>query len=194
MLAATQGPERTLLYSSASVPRAGVRKNTMGFANDTMLASDEDHFVPINEFGDQHVVTVAALVREGDETRLSWSESKVVLSSGTGGGSGPNPMVYVETEDGVRVAATSDQPFVLADGRVEIAQKLAAGVQLMRSSGDPVAIASIEFGPFDGGVHAIAATALASPSLDGHLINVAGLVVGDYVIQMNVLRGQVPTG
>lgn len=169
----------------------------MGLASDTKLEIEGDHFAPIREFKNGASITVGAL-RDPDEdkkeqAKVGWSIDSVALSSATGGGSGPSPMVFLATRAGTELAITSDQPVMLADGSLVVACKLVLGSSLMRASGQIDELIELRFGEHEGTVHAIAVSSMAYQGEAGHLLNAEGLVVGDYVVQMQMLQAMVPT-
>lgn len=174
----------------------------MGLASDTRLEIEECHFAPIRELKNGASITVGALHQtdedEGEDDtkdlpKLGWAVDAVALSSATGAGSGPSPMVLLSTRAGTELAITSDQPMMLAGDSLEVACKLVLGSQPMRANGHSDEVTELRFGEHEGSVHAIAAGSMTYRGEAGHLLNAEGLVVGDYVLQMHMSQAMVPT-
>ena len=122
----------------------------------------------------------------------SWSEQIVHFSSGsppsaTGTG---NLMFLITYDDGKSVVASPNQLFLLSgSGKLKRADQLVPGVdQLVNESGSDVAIHRVDSGNFTGAVHHIATDVPSyedfTGSLDNHLINVNGIISGDYLLQL----------
>jgi hypothetical protein len=139
----------------------------------------EDYFV-----GDPVVAASAA----GDGS-WSWATYAVEFSSGTGPGRDQPAMVYIHFgEEGVLIV-TPDQPLLIGGGMLKRADQLVPGTDsLVAAGGGTVPIEQVSVGSFAGGIHDIA-TGISSSlewdgSLDGHLLNAAGVICGDFVLQI----------
>lgn len=134
---------------------------------------------------------LAASISDGD--RLQWTPQKVTFSEGASGSSDghkieqPN-MVYMvyELPSGPQdLIASTDQPFMLANGTLVTANTLHVGDELTDADGNPVPIHLISTGSYFGGVHHIGTAAPSDQGANGHLILAEGVVVGDFDLQMN---------
>lgn len=115
---------------------------------------------------------------------LSWKTATIRFSSGTGGGSQEPVMAFIRYGEN-RLICTIGHPFLLADGTIKTARQLIPGVdRLMSAEGDPVEISNTAAGSFRGGVHAVATDIVYSGSLDQHLLVTAGVVTGDYCLEI----------
>lgn len=118
---------------------------------------------------------------------IVWSGALVDFSKGSGD-SGEQPlMIYMALgADGKQdFICTMDQPIMLADGKMTIASKLRPGQLLMGRDGQPVEAHLVSLGAYKGAVHHIGIGAPWKGSVDQHLLCAAGLVVGDWDLQMN---------
>jgi len=152
------------------------------FANDTKIAvpggAKEIYLIAK---GDQ--VLTASVASGG---KLEWSNANVSFSAGTSAKGHQPVMVYLsmagnETHD---LVCNLDQPFMLANGKYARASKLRPGQQLMDKDGNPVTIEVISVGMYDGGVHHISTETPWNKNPDGHLLLAAGVVAGDYTMQL----------
>jgi hypothetical protein len=124
--------------------------------------------------------------RQSDSSSLIWAEVEVGFSAGTDTGVQPNA-IYLgfDNDETPDLICTAAQVFLLSDGRYTTARKLRPGQELMRQDGTPQPISFISMGEYRGGVHHISTKLDWEDSPDGHLIVAAGVVVGDYVLQVN---------
>jgi hypothetical protein len=148
------------------------------------LASETPIAVPagvkaIDAFERGDPVLAASLVGGG----LSWSTQTVEFSAGTAPGPADN-VVYVVCSGGAEIIATSDQLFLVAGNKLERADQLFPGQQLVSQSGAPLEIALVSIGGFDGGLWEISTSRTPTPDPNNHLIAANGLVVGDYALQI----------
>jgi len=150
------------------------------FAYNTMIAVP-DGIVAIQELKVGSEVRSAKL--EGGAP--VWSVSQVTFSAGVDGGDHP-AMVYINHgDDSTDLICNADQVFVLADGKLARAATLTLQDELMGEDGRPVKINLVAVGDYKGGIHHISTGNYWAGSADGHLLLAAGLVVGDFVLQMN---------
>ena len=160
------------------------------FAADTRLNAP-DGFRAIGSYvvGDD----VLAADRSGDG--WTWSPQTVQFSSGSPVTADPGPtsgniMIYLEYgTEGRFLIATPNQLFALVDGKLRRADQLVPGTdQLSDPGGAPVAINRLTTGYYKGAIHHVATEMVNydrfTGSLDGHLINTNGVVVGDYLLQL----------
>ena len=116
-----------------------------------------------------------------------WEEREVRFSSGTGEGDGkPVPYtIFLSLENGVQLIVTADHPFLLANRKLQVACRLSPNDKLLDENINPLAIVSIGYGEYVGGIHNIS-TSIGEPgeTLDGHLINTGGVISGDFYAQL----------
>ncbi|MGN6253458.1 MAG: hypothetical protein ACTHO8_00490 [Solirubrobacterales bacterium] len=146
----------------------------------TAIGVSEGTQRPITEIGSGD--TVAAGKVSGG--RLEWKPTTVGFSQGTHGG-GPAPVVRVAYRERGGLTVSPDQPLMLADGSLTTAARLAAGQELMGVDGEPVPVDGVRPGEREGGVHHIATSPGWSGSVDEHLIQANGVVIGDFALQLH---------
>jgi hypothetical protein len=119
----------------------------------------------------------------------AWAPHIVEFSSGTGGG-GEQIMVFILFGEGGKLIVSVDQPLLLAGGKLQTANRLVPGRDsLTAADGSALAIEQVSIGTFTGGIHDIAtgigpASLDWDGSLDGHLLNCAGAICGDFILQI----------
>lgn len=119
---------------------------------------------------------------------LDWTPRAVGFS----GGIPPGPdngrtmvsIAYRLPGGAATLVVTADHVFLLPDGRLRRAEALVPGVdELTSPDGRPVPILSVEVGESHGGVHHIATSDGVATGVDGHLLNMKGVVAGDWALQ-----------
>ncbi len=138
------------------------------------------------EIGDP---VLAASARDGG---WAWQLETVRFSEGAGpGGAGMRQtMVSLGFGEGARLIVTPDQPMLLASGLLRRADRLTPGRdRLVASGGDAIDLLEVSLSLFGGGIHSIATSFDPARSLDRHLLACAGVICGDYALQ---LRGDDP--
>jgi hypothetical protein len=149
-------------------------------ARDTPIALPDGISLAIGDIQAGDVVLAGSLAG----SKVSWGEANVSFSQGTLGGEQPS-MVYLVFGEGRRLIVTTDQVMALADGTLTTADRIHPGVQLLGVDGEPVLVTLSSLGPYTGGVHHISTSLEWNGSIDGHLLSANGVVVGDYVLQVN---------
>ena len=115
---------------------------------------------------------------------LQWSPKRVVFSQGTSGVSRQKFTVLVTYQDRA-LAVTSDHLFLLRDGSLKRADRLAPGDILVSPAGEPIPINSVHIGDYLAGFHHIATSKEPpGPDLEGHLLDTNGVVSADYIVQL----------
>jgi hypothetical protein len=116
---------------------------------------------------------------------ISWKPLPVSFSSGKGTGSGQLMMAFITCGENSSITCTTDHPFLLADGTIKRAARLVRDAdRLVDVDGNPVDILDISIGSYMGGVHAVATDITYNGSLDRHLLLTAGVVTGDYCLEI----------
>ncbi|MFT4278227.1 MAG: hypothetical protein QM576_17925 [Rhodopseudomonas sp.] len=134
--------------------------------------------------------------RVGDQVRacgldLKWTSKQVAFSGGTTGASRQKYTVLIVYQDKM-LAVTSDHVFLMSDGTLKRADRLAVGDALKGFDGSAVRLESVHIGDYTAGFHHIATSRTPPPGdLAGHLINTNGVISGDYAVQ---LFGRSPAG
>lgn len=119
----------------------------------------------------------------------AWAPHAVEFSSGTASG-GQATMVFILFGDGGKLIVSPDQPLMLAGGTLQTADRLVPGRDsLVAAGGSALPVEQVSLGTFAGGVHAIATGIVPGSldwdgSLDGHLLNCAGAICGDFILQI----------
>lgn len=156
----------------------------MCFAYDTPVESPKGPR-PIQDYVVGDPVMAASAQGEG----WAWAPHNVEFSSGTGG-SYTQTMVFILFGDDGKLVVSPDQPLLLAGGKLQTANRLVPGQDSLTAAADGSAlpIETVSIGTFAGGVHDIATGVSAGlewdGSLDGHLLNCAGAICGDFVLQV----------
>jgi hypothetical protein len=117
---------------------------------------------------------------------LKWKQEKVEYSQGTEGAV-VDPFVYLIVYDKSKyIFATADQPFLVKGGKVKRASRLSTEDELVLADGNgSTPITLVENVTYRGGVHHIATKKeVPNKNLDGHLLNINGVVGGDYAVQL----------
>lgn len=150
------------------------------FAYNTMIAVP-DGAVAIQEIPVGAEVRSAAL----ENGKPLWSTKKVTFSAGVAGGDHP-AMVYINHGvDQADLICNADQVFVLANGEMVRAAQLTLNDELLGENGEAVPIHLVAIGNYKGGIHHISTGNEWGGSPDGHLLLAAGVVVGDFSLQMH---------
>jgi hypothetical protein len=155
------------------------------FAYDTPIAIP-DGFKPIQNFLSNDQILVANAQRKDSKLQLSWYPAKVVFSHGTGPNGYEPVMIYMHYGEGQELICSVDQPFLMPNGKLKRADKLAPGADnLVLANGGTSPIHEIRLGEYEGGVHHIATGLEFKGVIDGHLLNTNGVVSGDYLLQLH---------
>jgi hypothetical protein len=148
-------------------------------ASNTPVATDSSAWKPIGELkvGD----TVLALQSDN-----SWKKAPVVFSDGTTMPEKPFPYaVYISTASGTSIVVTADHLFLMPDGSLKRADRLAPSDKLVDAALKPTNITALVAGSYHGPIHHIAATRWdGNVTKDGHLINTSGVISGDYFVEL----------
>ena len=155
----------------------------MTFAYGTPVQTP-DGAKPIEDFevGDPVLAAVAA------GGGWQWEVGAVQFSQGTGPGGLQPTMVFIRFGEEGELIVTPDQPMLIAGGRLKRAQLLVPGEDaLTAADGSALPILIVSLGAYDGGVHHIATNwdGGRDGKLDGHLLNAAGAICGDYFLQIH---------
>lgn len=155
----------------------------MGLSYGTMVVLPDGREAAIERIAGGDLVLAASL---GDE-ELSWSPAAVIFSQGV-----PEPqprMSYLVFEDRSELVCTLDQPLLRADGQLVRAARLAPGERLLTPDGGSVELFSHSVSSSIHGVHAFATAGGWEGRPDGHLFAAAGVVAGDWLVEINLPRG-----
>ena len=146
-------------------------------AYDTKVAIPEG-MMSIQEFeaGDPILV----LDRGDDKGR--WVPAKVRTASGTS--VEPTSVNYaIRVKVGGKILiSNADHLYLMADGSLKRADRLNVGDELMSSKFEPVAVASVINGSYQGGFYNVVTDA-PEDAVDGHLISTDGVISADYLLQ-----------
>ncbi|WP_448701703.1 hypothetical protein ACFGVR_05680 [Mucilaginibacter sp. AW1-3] len=152
----------------------------MAFANGTPVSINGTEYKAIQDF------LVGDKVYAADyNSATQWSQQTIQFSNGTSGGLQPLMIYirYMQQGNPGEIIVTPDQPFLLDTKQLIQADKLTPGDKLVSVTGQPVDILQIVLGQFTGGVHDISITIGSKDP--GHWIAAAGLVCGDFAMQIN---------
>lgn len=117
---------------------------------------------------------------------LNWQETDVMFSNGTSEDSVSFllEVSYKEGDQIKKLVCTEDQPFLMPSKFLKRADKLSAGSHLVLSGGGTAEVLEIRHVTVENGVHHISTGILKPDSLEGHLLNIQGVVAADYVVQL----------
>ena len=125
------------------------------------------------------------LAGSGREGSWSWAPTAVQFSSGTGPGHWQPAMVYLRFGEDRELIVAPDQLLMTDGNRLQRAGLLVPGNSLIAADGTAVALDLVSMGGFQGGAHSIAMNIDASNAQwDGHLLVCAGVIGGDFWLQM----------
>ncbi len=149
------------------------------FINGTLIAIPDSKFEAIEKIQVKDKVLVAG-------TDLNWQEANVMFSNGTADDSVSFllEVTYAEGDQKKKLACTEDQPFLMPSKLLKRADKLMVGDSLVLSDGSTAQVTEIKQVIIEKGVHHISTGIVKPDSLDGHLLNVQGVVAADYVVQL----------
>lgn len=149
-------------------------------SNGTPLAVP-DGMKPIEQFKVGDAITVGTWQGQA----LSWNTGAVQFSSGSDAAQ-PSTMMFIACGAQKQVIAAMDHLFLLSTGKFKRADRVAPSHdRLMGADGVLLDIISVQSGKWNKGLHYIATDLRFSGSADGHLINTAGIVSGDFCLQIN---------
>lgn len=149
-------------------------------AGDTKIATPSGERAISNLQRGDSVLAFSAKVESG-KLELSSSETKVTFSQGT-----PEwyiTALYITLGYDKEIICTSDQPFLLANGKYTIGSKLVPGQELVDWQGKPVFIHMISIGTYKGVIHNISVGDSEFASPNGHLLLAQGVIIGDFAFQ-----------
>ncbi|HEY0396162.1 MAG TPA: hypothetical protein VGD01_16885 [Candidatus Elarobacter sp.] len=120
------------------------------------------------------------------EGRPTWTLQPVVFTGGAGAETAP-PAVSIGYGDNRHVVAPADQLVMTGTGKLKAASRLVPGRDEMRlADGTRAPVTRVARGTFAQGSRHVAASDTAfNGSVGGHLLDAEGVVVGDYVLQLN---------
>lgn len=148
-------------------------------AINTPVATDDKNWKAIGQIktGEK----VLALQRNG-----KWEQSEVIYSQGTGSVEKPvHYAIFVTLADGTTFISTADHIYLMPDGKLKRADRLAPSDHLTDVNMKPAKIIKVVAGEYRGAVHNIAVGKwdVENPGKEGHLINTNGIISGDYYVQ-----------
>ena len=123
---------------------------------------------------------------------LSWKQAVVEFSDGTGSESMGTPVVLITYDLGGEehtLFATNSQPFLIPGSNLIGADKLKPGDLLVTADNQTTTVTQVVLGTFTRPVHHISTSLEPATSLKGHLLNVNGVVAGDFSLQMSGIAG-----
>lgn len=157
------------------------------YANGTLILSPTG-LKSIEDFQRGDKVMAASISGAPGTATFVWDVAKVDFSFGTGDGT-EQGMVYLHYGDDGAMVCTPDQLFLLENGKLKRGDRLVPGQdQLVDHNGEPVDLHTIALGTYHGGVHHIATAPGFSGDLQGHLLNSAGIVTGDFDLQIHAAQ------
>jgi hypothetical protein len=135
--------------------------------------------------------TILAASVDSATGELVWSAIPVEFSQGAGDSTGQSLMLLIlfkpegQREDYLIVSR--NQLFYMSDGKLRKAATLVPGLDTLRmADGREAPIVGIATSIIQrGSLHYVATSRVPAPGVDGHLINIKGVVCGDYALQIS---------
>lgn len=125
---------------------------------------------------------------------LKWQPVKVAFSQGTTGNSRQPFSVFLTYGDRALIV-TADHLFLMSDGTLKRADRLATTDSLALAAGGAVRVSDVRIGDYYGGFHHVAtSTSPPTHGLANHLLNTNGVVSADYAVQLFHSEGANATG
>lgn len=151
----------------------------MTFTSDTIVQSVPDRWKQAQTYQKGDPISAAS----SSGTNWSWTTSSVVFASHAG--AQEPSAVYIRFAGG-ELVVSNDQPMMTKGGVLKRANALDPEADsLTGPDGSTVPLISITLGIFRGLFCALVATSEQwEGKVDGHLLNCAGVVCGDYLVQM----------
>lgn len=118
---------------------------------------------------------------------LAWSPAVVRFSAGMAMTEHDGGLIRIEvaTGSGTTLSVVPDHPFVAPDGRLVRAGELAIGDRVLLADGHDAAVVRCDPDPdYRGYVWRVATLDEEPTKLDMHLLNTAGIVSGDFAVQL----------
>lgn len=160
--------------------------NSNDLAYNTYIATPEGQ-ARIQEIQPGDSVLAFSATLESGKIKLTSYSKKVSFSDGSGYGK-ESPMILILLEESLdsekELLCSFDQLFLLPNGTYIQAKDLQIGQNLVDKDGNPVQIVQLINGKFKNGLHAIATDAGIHTKY-GHLLLANGIIIGDFILQMN---------
>jgi len=131
------------------------------------------------------VVLAAAPEKGHDSLTFKWSHTKVAFSDGVAHSLVGTPVIVVYYGEQSMIV-TVDQLFMMPNGKLKRADRLVPGTDsLVGANGEAIPLLKVAMGEYKGGIHHIATTMDFDGSIDNHLLNANGVIIGDYLLQLH---------
>jgi hypothetical protein len=156
-----------------------------GAAVASAIADSAETFKLVQEFQIDDAVWVAG-------PDLCWRAATVVHSAGIALGGTERFMIalrYGPPGDDRALLVSEDQLFLTPDRTLIPAAKLTPGDTLVQPDGRPIRVHTVRPAAATR-LHQIAASSSGGGTLDGHLLNINGVVTADYAVQLLAMTGQ----
>jgi hypothetical protein len=153
------------------------------FARGTLIGVPEG-FTKIEKILKGDNIVAAEVNIEGKDVKLNWNPVKIEFARGAENTHEP-AMVFLFYGEEKNIICTTDQVFMLSDGKLTTAGKLMPNDELIDKDGQAVPIHTVSIGHFNGGVYHIGTKLQFDGNVDNHLLLAAGVVAGDYTLQIH---------
>jgi len=153
----------------------------MSFTSDTVIEQSPGSWRQVEAYEKGDPISAASSLG----TAWSWAESTVVYN--VGGETRPQPAIYIRFGGGGELVVSLDQPMMTRGGAMKPANALDPETDtLVGSDGSAVPVTTVMTGMFNGRFYDLVATTEQWEGTgDGHLLNCAGVICGDYLVQMH---------
>lgn len=115
---------------------------------------------------------------------LTWDPMGIEFAMGAENSHEP-AMVYMAYGKEQFIVCSTDQVFMLSNGKLTTAVKLRPDLELIDKDGNPVPVHTVSIGHFSGGIYHIGTTMSFNGTADRHLMLAQGIVAGDYTLQLH---------
>ena len=149
-----------------------------------LMPDNQVKFVQTIEVNDS--VMAGSIDISNGNIAVTWQPSVVSFSDGTSPGA-PSQMIVIQYGAEGEIIATTDQLFLLSDGKLKAANRLTPLDQLVGEDGNPIGIESIRLAEYTGGIHHIGLGEVPPDTtvpINGHLMSAEGLISGDFWLQI----------
>jgi hypothetical protein len=154
-----------------------------GFSQSVAVRSG---IVPLASLRKGDAVLAGSVRGSAGRRRLAWSSAAAGFSAGLASNISPCVLIGTGGKAARELSCAPDQPVLLADGTVTTADRLRLDDILLDLDGNPAPIRALGFGPSPLPLHNLATSVPFNGSLDGRLLCINGLVVGDYDLQLRL--------
>lgn len=154
---------------------------------DALVAISEDEFAHMSDINEGDTVLVYDL-------DLGFKPGEVSFTSGLTRHESAGPLRYIAFEYGSetrKLVVTPEQMFLMRSGKLKAAQQLVAGDELQRADGGSARVKDARAYEEEANVYHIGIANSGAEGLDRRLINLNGVICGDFSVQVSYFAGHI---